>query len=103
MTPFPAQEDLGIVTVEVMAAGRPVIAYGHGGATESVWPGVTGILFDRQDAESVAAALDAFDAQAAAFALDRLQRRAAEFSPNRFRDRFRAFAEQVVTNHRRRT
>jgi glycosyltransferase involved in cell wall biosynthesis len=39
---FPGEEDFGIVLVEAMASGRPVIAYGSGGATETVRPGVTG-------------------------------------------------------------
>ena len=45
---FPGEEDFGIVPVEAMAAGRPVIAFGRGGVTETVVDGVTGILFDNQ-------------------------------------------------------
>ncbi|MBN8943286.1 MAG: glycosyltransferase [Rhizobiales bacterium] len=50
---FPGEEDFGIVPVEAMASGRPVIAYGRGGATETVVDGVTGVFFDRQTVEAI--------------------------------------------------
>lgn len=50
---FPADEDFGIVPVEAMAAGLPVIAYGRGGATESVADGKTGLFFKEQTADSL--------------------------------------------------
>jgi glycosyltransferase involved in cell wall biosynthesis len=43
---FPGEEDFGMVPVEAMASGRPVIAYGRGGATETVVPYLSGSLFD---------------------------------------------------------
>ncbi len=50
----PQEEDFGITVVEAMATGRPVIAYGAGGALETVKPGVTGELFMEQDWEALA-------------------------------------------------
>jgi glycosyltransferase involved in cell wall biosynthesis len=55
---FPGEEDFGIVPVEAMASGRPVIAYGRGGATETVAPGISGVLFGEQ---SVDALIDAVE------------------------------------------
>jgi len=54
---FPQEEDAGIVPLEVMASGRPVVAYGKGGATETVVDGKTGIFFNEQTAASLAAAV----------------------------------------------
>jgi glycosyltransferase involved in cell wall biosynthesis len=53
------EEDFGIVAVEAQAAGKPVVAYRRGGARESVEDGVSGVLFDQQTVEAVAAAITA--------------------------------------------
>lgn len=50
---FPGEEDYGIVPVEAMACGTPVIAFNRGGATETVDAGVSGVFFDRQDVASL--------------------------------------------------
>ncbi len=60
----PQEEDFGITAVESMAAGRPVIAYAKGGALETVVEGKTGMLFDRQDWETLADVLLGFDEHA---------------------------------------
>jgi len=59
---FPGIEDFGIAPCEAQAAGAPVIAFGKGGALETVKEGVTGIFFHEQSAEAIAAALDRFEA-----------------------------------------
>lgn len=58
---FPGEEDFGMAPLEVNAAGRPVIAYGAGGATETVIEGMNGILFREQTTESLIWALDKFE------------------------------------------
>jgi glycosyltransferase involved in cell wall biosynthesis len=55
---FPGEEDFGIVPVEAQAAGLPVIAYGVGGALETVLDGSTGVLFAEQTVSSIAAAIE---------------------------------------------
>ena len=56
-----AEEDFGITPLEAQASGRPVIALRRGGFLETVVEGMTGIFFDRQDAESLADAVRAFE------------------------------------------
>lgn len=58
---LPGAEDFGMTAVEAQAAGRPVIAYGLGGALESVVPGRTGIFFPEQTAESLMDAIRTFE------------------------------------------
>jgi glycosyltransferase involved in cell wall biosynthesis len=55
---FPGEEDFGIVPVEAQAAGVPVVAFGVGGATETVLDGRTGVLFGEQTAAALAAAIE---------------------------------------------
>ncbi len=87
---FPGEEDFGIVPVEAQAAGLPVIAYGVGGATETVIDGCTGVLFDEQSAAGLAVAIERFEA------LD-LDREAARENARRFgRDRFRVEMAAVI-------
>jgi glycosyltransferase involved in cell wall biosynthesis len=57
---FPGEEDFGIVPVEAMASGRPVIAYGRGGVTETVVPGLTGLLFSEQSVDGIIDAVRQF-------------------------------------------
>lgn len=60
---FPSRDDFGLLPLEVMACGRPVIAYGAGGATQTVVPGRTGALFSEQSAEAVRAAVRSFSVE----------------------------------------
>lgn len=60
---FPGEEDFGIVPVEVMASGRPVIAYGRGGALDTVLDGETGMLFKDQSLEGLIDAVERFEGQ----------------------------------------
>ena len=55
---LPGEEDFGIVPVEAMACGRPVVALGRGGVTESVTDGETGVLFEEPEVQTLAAALE---------------------------------------------
>lgn len=56
---FPQEEDFGITPLEAAAAGRPVVAFRGGGALETIREGVTGVFFDAQTSESLAAAIEA--------------------------------------------
>ncbi|HEX5070484.1 MAG TPA: glycosyltransferase [Vicinamibacterales bacterium] len=82
---LPGEEDFGIVPVEAMACGRPVIALGTGGATETVVPGVTGRLVE-PGVEAFAAALQEFDD--AAFDPAVIRAHAERFAAARFESAF---------------
>ncbi len=58
---FPGEEDFGMVPVESQAAGRPVIAYGKGGVTETVIDGVTGLFFHEPTPEALIDAVVRFE------------------------------------------
>lgn len=83
---FPGEEDFGLVPVEVMASGRPVIAYGRGGALDTVIHHETGWLFEQQSVDGlVAAVLEAEAVGATAFAPARLVEHATKFNESNFR------------------
>jgi glycosyltransferase involved in cell wall biosynthesis len=82
---FPSRDDFGLIPVEVMACGRPVLAYAGGGSLYTSLPGVTGELFPEQTADSVEAALRAFDP--AAYEPARIREHALQWDSGRFRER----------------
>lgn len=84
---FGAEEDFGIVPVEAMASGAPVIAFGRGGATDSVVPDVTGVFFSEQTPESMAGAIQRFEAMERCFDRQTLVARARQFERETFRKR----------------
>jgi len=100
---FPGEEDFGITPVESMAAGRPVVALGRGGALETVvGPGdpqsraATGRFFATQDAEALAAALIDLEAELDSFDPAALVRHAAGFDTALFLERMAAFLSKAL-------
>jgi glycosyltransferase involved in cell wall biosynthesis len=89
---FTAEEDFGIVPVEGMAAGRPVIAYGRGGATETVVNGETGLFFMEQSVAALNDAVARLEHWLPGFDPAVAQARARRFGTARFDQEIRAFA-----------
>lgn len=88
-----AEEDFGIALVEAQAAGCPVIAYGSGGAAESVLHGETGLLYPNQNAAALCAAVEAYESGSYSFDPADLQANARRFSRERFQQ---ALADHLV-------
>jgi glycosyltransferase involved in cell wall biosynthesis len=97
---FAAEEDFGIAPVEAQACGTPVIAFGKGGATETVVAGETGIFFQDQNVPSLIKAIEEFEKLS--FDPLRVRKNAERFSSERFRREFAALIEREWSGFRER-
>lgn len=87
----PQLEDFGITPVEAMAAGRPVIALGAGGATETVLPGETGVFFREQSWEALLNTLLHFDPHA--WDRARIREHALQFGTQNFKTSIKKYVD----------
>jgi glycosyltransferase involved in cell wall biosynthesis len=90
---FPGEEDFGMAPLEINAAGRPVVAYAAGGATETVIEGKNGVLFGEQTAESLIEGLERLEAQSWDSAS--IRRYAQRYDIETFQDRLLDYLYQV--------
>ena len=100
---FPGEEDFGIVPVEAMACGCPVIAYRGGGALETVRDGdcdhlhvMTGVLYAPQTADGLREAIERFERMGPAFSADTLSQWACTFGSARFQRQFVEAVESAI-------
>lgn len=89
---FPGEEDYGIVPVEAQGCGAPVIAFGAGGALETVRDGVSGLFFDQQTVEGLTAAIR--KSEAAAWDPAAIRANAERFGEPRFRAEFERYVKK---------
>lgn len=93
---FPGEEDFGIVPVEAMASGRPVIAFGRGGALETVVHGRTGLLFNEQSVEALIDAVRQFEDSALLFQPETIRAHASRFSVQNFQTSMREIIDEEL-------
>ena len=92
---FPAEEDFGIVQVEALAAGAPVISYGVGGTLDIVQNGKHGVYFKQQTVDSLVKAIK--QSQTITFKTSELTKQAKRFNKSRFIRELTTFVKQVTS------
>lgn len=86
---FPGEEDFGMIPIEVMASGRPVVAYGRGGALDTVIEGKSGVHFSEQSVDALNAAIDRFEADSTLTGTpEEIRAFAQKFDTSVFKDKF---------------
>ncbi|WP_304132391.1 glycosyltransferase [Ignavibacterium album] len=91
---FSAEEDFGIVVVEAMACGTPVIALNKGGTAETVIDGKTGILFDEQTAEDIKDAVKRFEKNEDRFNPKEISEHTKKFSRQIFEEKMKNYVDE---------
>jgi glycosyltransferase involved in cell wall biosynthesis len=94
---FPQEEDFGIVAVEAMASGRPLIAYRGGDIVEHMEEGRMGVFFDEQTPEAVAEAIGRF--RDGDYDPEYIRSRATPFDRRIFKDKIRRYVEEALAEH----
>ena len=91
---FPGEEDFGIVPVEVMASGRPVIAFGRGGAKDTVVEGLSGVFFNEPTVKALNDAIENFESDMLSkLDPDLIKSHAQKFSETAFQTKIRAIVD----------
>jgi glycosyltransferase involved in cell wall biosynthesis len=91
---FPSLEPFGIVPVEAMACGLPVVAYGQGGSRDMVIEGKNGVFFDEQSADSVASGIRKFEKLK--FDDEQVAKLAERFDETKFDKNFRKAVNEAL-------
>jgi glycosyltransferase involved in cell wall biosynthesis len=96
---FPGTEDFGIVPVEAMAAGAPVIAYGRGGVLDTVLDGRTGKFFHKQTTEDLVAVIHSIENGELKFDSEFIHIHATQFDKSIFKKKFTQFINQARSEY----
>lgn len=93
---FPGEEDFGIVPLEAQACGKPVIAFGRGGALETVVDGQTGVFFAEQTVDSLAGAMSRLEKESDQFVPAKIREHAMKFDRAVFKQRMTEFIQKAT-------
>jgi glycosyltransferase involved in cell wall biosynthesis len=107
---FAAEEDFGIAPIEAQACGIPVIAFGKGGALETIVGSFatennikdtdTGLFFEKQTTESLINAVEVFERNRDKFNKNTIRNQALKFDTKRFEKEFKETIEKIIENHK---
>lgn len=97
---FAAEEDFGITPLEAQACGTPVLAFGRGGASETVIDGITGLHFWSQSVEAICDVVQRFESAIEDFDAPTIRRHAEQFSIERFRTEFKDHVVRLWQSHK---
>ncbi len=96
---FPGEEDFGIVPVEAQACGKPVIAYGRGGALETVVHGKTGLFFKNPTPTALNETIAEFESTSDRYDPLTIRQHAEHFGKKRFQREFLEFVQECLDEH----
>ena len=94
---FPGIEDYGLTPIEAMSAGVPVLAYGKGGALETVVDGKTGLLFHEQSSMGLADCIERFERDGVEFSRRQIHDYSLGFSEEVFKQKMSDFVYKILT------
>ena len=95
---FPGEEDFGMVPVEAMASGRPVVAFGRGGAVETITKGISGVFFAEQTIQAISQAVETLEG----FEIDpeKIAALAGQFGRDQFFRKMRTHIDRLLEEKR---
>jgi glycosyltransferase involved in cell wall biosynthesis len=104
---FPSEEDFGIVPVEAQACGTPVIAFGQGGALETVIPpnadlnhAPTGLFFYKQNADAIIAAVKEFESKQSLYDAHKIHLHAQNFAIPKFKEKLQLEIDNALAKYK---
>jgi glycosyltransferase involved in cell wall biosynthesis len=95
---FAAEEDFGIVVIEALASGTPVIAFNKGGTSETIKDGINGIHFSEQSADQIIEAVQRFERTRSDFDSIKIAEGVIQYDRKKFEERIKQFVTDKLNN-----